>query len=59
MINLVINMEEHKYLSSLLIFLNAISAQWKNTPIEPDKRSPCPPQRLLLPSVVQWTTVQD
>ena len=52
-------MEEHKYLSSLLIFLNAISAQWKNTPIEPDKRSPCPPQRLLLPSVVQWTTVQD
>jgi len=26
--------------------------------MDPDKRSPCPPHLLLLPSVVQWTTTQ-
>ena len=48
----------YEYLSSLVFFLNAVSAQWKNTPMDPDKRSPCPPHLLLLPSVVQWTTIQ-
>ena len=48
----------YEYLSSLVFFLNDVSAQWKNTPMDPDKRSPCPPHLLLLPSVVQWTTIQ-
>ena len=48
----------YEYLSSLVFFLNVVSAQWKNTPMDPDKRSPCPPHLLLLPSVVQWTTIQ-
>ena len=48
----------YEYLSSLVFFLNAVSAQWKNTPMDPDRRSPCPPHLLLLPSVVQWTTIQ-